>query len=784
MSKRTAEYELNHENWDQDLPADDSDARNGPSLLTSDQLASRGRVIAKAGRRKPGQGGGQAESTSSVFAGFKGFTSTPLVASAPKASPFPAAVAAGAFSFLANVTTASTTTNGHNVLPTSSLAKGDAGGGADTKKSSSSKASSTSGFGGFINPVTPSAATAKVPSSFPTSSASVTDSLVVPSQSSTSSSASLSGANTGLSVAQGIKSLSNAPGSVQSSSLDRRSLNEQFFQKIRDHLSQHVGCDCDLRPTLKSYIPAVQQPLERKTLNREFVRNIQDHFSQHQDCDCDLRPSLRSYLRHFQTLEEEPPTTVSVASGVTSKPDTLSSTPTAAPPPGVTSTPDPSAPLKEASDLFPPLKPGFAFGGAGPKPGVSAPPFLPAFRPPPPAVASAPQGITFGQYDVSSSGGKMTRKAEGQGTLSHAPAVKTSFSFGQAPPPASAVSSPPSKTAVAIAPFKFGPPTTTVGSTPPLTTSSTGFLATSSSTTTPLATSSSTAPLATSSSTTTPLATSSSAAPPLATSAATSPTTGFSFKPLPPATSGATPPSAAPTPGFSFKPLPPATGATTPFSFGAKSDAPTPGTFVFGRSTTTSSTTGLGQPLPFTFGNSASTATGSGGGVKPFSFGATPVAPATAQTEDAQDEESDEPPKVEVKEVKEPEAFFSRRCKLFYRAEDSYKDKGVGTLHLKTLESGKTQLLVRADTNLGNILLNVCIDGVSATTKTNGVIFSCIPHPPLDPSGKRIPHDKPVIFLVKVRTAEMAEDLCKHMRNPPRKAAAPSASDDDVVTLD
>lgn len=41
------------------------------------------------------------------------------------------------------------------------------------------------------------------------------------------------------------------------------------------------------------------------------------------------------------------------------------------------------------------------------------------------------------------------------------------------------------------------------------------------------------------------------------------------------------------------------------------------------------------------------------------------------------------------------------RCKLFYKKENEFKEKGVGTLHLKLVSEGKLQLLVRADTNLG-----------------------------------------------------------------------------------
>ena len=44
--------------------------------------------------------------------------------------------------------------------------------------------------------------------------------------------------------------------------------------------------------------------------------------------------------------------------------------------------------------------------------------------------------------------------------------------------------------------------------------------------------------------------------------------------------------------------------------------------------------------------------------------------------------------------------FSSVRCKLFYKADAAWKEKGLGNLHLKPCDD-KTQLLIRADTNLG-----------------------------------------------------------------------------------
>jgi nuclear pore complex protein Nup50 len=53
----------------------------------------------------------------------------------------------------------------------------------------------------------------------------------------------------------------------------------------------------------------------------------------------------------------------------------------------------------------------------------------------------------------------------------------------------------------------------------------------------------------------------------------------------------------------------------------------------------------------------------------------------------------------------------SFRCKLFYKKGNEFADKGLGMLHLKPVEgTKKTQILVRAETSLGNILLNVMLN--------------------------------------------------------------------------
>merc|ERR1719383_1242642 len=188
-----------------------------------------------------------------------------------------------------------------------------------------------------------------------------------------------------------------------------------------------------------------------------------------------------------------------------------------------------------------------------------------------------------------------------------------------------------------------------------------------------------------------------------------------------------------------------ATEAIKPFSFGSTSEQKQDST-----------STG------FSFGSAASKP---GGG---FSFGlasagtstfaaSVPSKPAEG-SKAAKEDEEDEPPKVEVKEVVEEDALYSKKCKLFYKKDEKFVEKGVGMLHLKPLDSGKTQLLVRADTNLGNILLNINLSKDIPTTRVgkNNVMMVCVPNPPIDPKATS---NEPTSMLIRVKSGEDADEL-------------------------
>lgn len=111
-----------------------------------------------------------------------------------------------------------------------------------------------------------------------------------------------------------------------------------------------------------------------------------------------------------------------------------------------------------------------------------------------------------------------------------------------------------------------------------------------------------------------------------------------------------------------------------------------------------------------------------------------------------------------VPQVVEDDAIFSKRCKVFVKKDKDFSDRGVGTLYLKPVkDSEKTQLLVRADTNLGKILINLILsEGIpSQRMGKNNVMMVCIPTPE---------ETKPVSILLRVKTGEEADELLEQIK--------------------
>uniref|UniRef100_A0A1B0CBG3 RanBD1 domain-containing protein n=2 Tax=Lutzomyia longipalpis TaxID=7200 RepID=A0A1B0CBG3_LUTLO len=202
-----------------------------------------------------------------------------------------------------------------------------------------------------------------------------------------------------------------------------------------------------------------------------------------------------------------------------------------------------------------------------------------------------------------------------------------------------------------------------------------------------------------------------------------------------------TPPAAtttvSPLKGFSFG-MPP----TNSTPLGETTAKPTASAPIFGSSLTASASTGFsfGAAKPFTFGNVAKPASSEDDKAK-------------EEKGEENDEENDEPPKVTFTPVVEEDSVFSKRCKVFIKNDDGYKERGIGTLYLKSVNDGKKiQLIVRADTSLGNVLVNLLLTkGIPAKLLgKNNVMMVCVPSADFD---------KPVSMLLRVKNTEEAEEL-------------------------
>ncbi|XP_075967403.1 nuclear pore complex protein Nup50 [Anarhichas minor] len=224
-------------------------------------------------------------------------------------------------------------------------------------------------------------------------------------------------------------------------------------------------------------------------------------------------------------------------------------------------------------------------------------------------------------------------------------------------------------------------------------------------------------------------------------------------KKKPPTTTTTAPPAAAPS-----------SSSSSSFSFGktlTEDSSKSPGvTFNFGQKVDGSVLGSLGAkttPPSFSFSSSSAASSslfGSSSTAAPPSFKSGDARPPDENGE----EESEEPPKPEIKEVKEDDAFYSKKCKLFYKKDSEFKEKGVGTLHLKQTD-GKVQMIIRADTNLGNILLNILLQASMPCTRVgkNNVMVVCVPNPAVDDKNP----GSPVPLLIRVKTAEDADLLHK-----------------------
>lgn len=208
--------------------------------------------------------------------------------------------------------------------------------------------------------------------------------------------------------------------------------------------------------------------------------------------------------------------------------------------------------------------------------------------------------------------------------------------------------------------------------------------------------------------------------------------------------------------------------SAAPFAFSfsaAKSAAPTESAGTSTNAASSAVTAASTQSL-FSFNNKPTTTFGAPSSGFSFSSGFQAPKPADNANKDKADtnggdanadDENDEPPKVEFKQVVEEESIYSKRCKVFVKEDGDFKDRGTGTLYLKKVKDDKVQLIVRADTNLGNILLNFLLTSAAAPKQLkNNVMIGCVPTPDADAT-------KPKSVLIRVKTGDDAIELLQEI---------------------
>jgi len=166
---------------------------------------------------------------------------------------------------------------------------------------------------------------------------------------------------------------------------------------------------------------------------------------------------------------------------------------------------------------------------------------------------------------------------------------------------------------------------------------------------------------------------------------------------------------------------------------------------------------------PFSFGVNQSgfgnLSSGFGTSNSSFQFGFLNKANKAEETEETKSEEDDDssPAKPAVETIVESDAIYSKKCKLYYKKEGAYVERGLGNVYLKQTEESKLQVIVRADNALGNILLNIIMTDDIHVDRVgkNNVMIICVPNPPIDPKAD----PEPVTFLMRVKTTEDADEL-------------------------
>lgn len=122
------------------------------------------------------------------------------------------------------------------------------------------------------------------------------------------------------------------------------------------------------------------------------------------------------------------------------------------------------------------------------------------------------------------------------------------------------------------------------------------------------------------------------------------------------------------------------------------------------------------------------------------------------KSKDDEDDE-DQPPVVNFTPIKENDAIFESKSKLYYLENGKYEEHGVGQLYLKPVDEKKIQLIMRNESTLGTIMVNTLLNDSVNFVKRNSknVQLVCV----VDPTKST----KPQTVLFKFKDSQTTDSF-------------------------
>ena len=133
----------------------------------------------------------------------------------------------------------------------------------------------------------------------------------------------------------------------------------------------------------------------------------------------------------------------------------------------------------------------------------------------------------------------------------------------------------------------------------------------------------------------------------------------------------------------------------------------------------------------------------------------TAAASAPTETVAEPDQNGDSPDTMAKKQ--DEDALYSCRARLLYDKNKELVDIGIGTLKVQSTAGQVVRLLLRNDSSLRTVLLNINVTAQTPvrTNKNYVLIMVPIPNPELEIT------ERPVCYLLRVKTPDGAQELLK-----------------------